>query len=85
MNHALVCIASCLVLSGCWFGDVRPTQDTLLCTAECPASLGELSDSSFGATVRKLKEVADTYHTCRCACLNDAASCQKRQEKPAKK
>ncbi len=37
-------------------------------TAQCP-QLQPLSDDSFGATVRKLVEVSQTYYRCRTAAL----------------
>lgn len=40
-----------------------------LIQASCPKTLGTLADDSFGATTRKLGEVAKIYYRCRCAAL----------------
>ena len=56
-----------LSLSGCGFFAKKPTDQNPLCKSECP-DLTALPDDSFGATSKKLKEVADQYYLCRAAC-----------------
>lgn len=77
----LITLALCSSLCGCWWNSKQSTYDSSLCRIECPDSLGALYDSSFGATVKKLKEVSDTYHACRCACLPEALNCTQEQAK----
>ena len=59
--------ASLLVLislTGCGFFQKKPVEQNPLVTAECPDTLGELKDDTFGATTMKLSEVAGIYFTC---------------------
>lgn len=43
------------------------TEPSPLVIANCPETLGQLRDDSFGATAEKLGQVASTYYRCRAA------------------
>jgi starvation-inducible outer membrane lipoprotein len=65
-----IAIASiALTLSACsTTPSAVPRQDLVLVTVACPM-LVPLNDATFGATTRKLKQVADQYYECRKAAL----------------
>lgn len=62
-----LCTVSAFTLLGCASPSTRPLPDPLV-VASCP-DLTPLEDDTFGATTRKLVEVAGLYHQCRAAAL----------------
>lgn len=60
-----LCIASVLTLQACSTTSTPPSANPLI-EASCPP-LTPLDDPSFGATTRKLVEVAGIYYRCRAA------------------
>lgn len=55
-----------IALSACNWSMTRcDLEPTPLQVANCPESLGELADDSFGGTTKKLIEVSGVYYRCR--------------------
>lgn len=66
---SLAVIILALILSGCGMFQKRSEDKNPLVVTECPATLEELNDPSFGATVQLMVKWANQYHSCRSAAL----------------
>ena len=64
----LIISAIALMLTACATSTQPSPTVSPLTVAMCPA-LTPLADDTFGATARKLVEVAQTYYRCRAAAL----------------
>lgn len=54
-------------ITGCGFFPKRTDPGNALATTACPKELPPLTEDSFGATTKKLVEVAGIYHQCATA------------------
>lgn len=63
-----VMVYICISLAGCGFFPKKTSEDkNPLVTTECPSTLPELTDPTFGGTVQKMVEWANVYFKCRAA------------------
>lgn len=68
MKTLLICILISTQLVGCGFFPKRTADDkNPLILTECPSTLPELTDPTFGGTVQKMVEWANIYFNCRAA------------------